>query len=132
MECGVMGEQKLDPLKALRSYRAPFWARAIGAIRAWRRLREDRKRWRLVASVNHWTWWTDAQRWDHCTFHCFQRGDGARRCEHMSTSILLKNRRERNSMYIEVIVPWINGRYSNEQIIETAKRTEAKPTKVPS
>jgi hypothetical protein len=123
---------KDDPLNSLRKYRPPLWARIIGWARARCRMQAERSRWRLIASVNHWTWWTDTLHWDHNTYVCFQRGDGRRKYEHLTTSGLLECREKRNDTYIQIVVPWLHGNYSNEQLVRVGQATSRKPEKIPS
>lgn len=107
-----------------------MWARLLGEYRAWNRARLARKRHaietaapKLIITVTSWI------RVDGGIYpswiHCYENPIGERSCRYQKGQIEIKL--EHLKQYNTVIVPWMNHRYTNQQLIEWAKDSHSKP-----
>lgn len=132
-----MSDVKMDALAELRKVKVPWWAHAVGwwnsrrlrkaALREKRRLRHEVKH---VATVFVWYQITDQNNSMKCIWYiCRETGAGVRSYEFGSQEIYLSSQEKRNKEYARVIAPWINKGYTNQALIDYAKRSATAPIK---
>ena len=114
-------------IDALKNYQAPWWSRLIGFWRAYRMRRLNLNRVELIAIISAWTRWTDIGGFDRNVYFCYRNGRGNRFYKHQATNHLLDNNEKRHNIYIQVVVPWISGKMSDQTLREYEQITQKQP-----
>lgn len=117
----------MTDIESLKKVKVPIWAKFIGYYRARQRRKAASKEIHYIATVYAWTHWTDSNNYETSWFICKQTGAGKRFYEHGSGSALLRNREKHNTVYAHIIVPWLHGAWSNQQLIDYARKSAAHP-----
>ena len=119
---------KNDQIEALKQVKVPLWARLLGAYRARQRRKNAYKEVYYVATVFSWMYWTDTKCYSRRWYILKVDGTGKRFFEYGSDHSLLRNYTNDHE-YARIIVPWMYGKYTNEQMKEYAKKTETVESK---
>jgi hypothetical protein len=112
---------------SLKRVQPPLWSRLLGSYRAWRRNRRLLRQNQYIATVYHWTYWTDAKSFSRAWYICKEDGRGIRTVDYGCDSRALDDREKSTAVYASIIVPWMHGRLSNDEVAAVAKRRYQQP-----
>lgn len=99
-----------DTIKSFKQVKVPFWARWLGAYRAWQRRRNAHKEIHYVCTGYTWTHWvgagTDVE-YSRQWYILKTDGAGRRFYEYGYDHPYLKHKETLHSVYASTIAPWV-------------------------
>lgn len=114
----------MDPFKEFRAPKTPLWAKYLGDWRARRRAKKARKTKHHVTTVVLWCYRKaepDKRLAAYIQLYSTGGGERSYTFEHCEWP---KHRSYKDFRdYHEVIIPWLNGKWSNKAIIDWAVKT---------
>lgn len=120
-----------DPLAQFRKVKVPLWARLLGDWRARReakkRREEAKKKIVHVATIFSWVWMADSKIYINGVYTLFCNGDDKRWYEYSSHPLLSKSWERGHSHYGAVVLPWLNGAWSDKEMAEFGRKTAKTP-----
>lgn len=117
-----------EKIADLKRIKVPIWSRWLGAYRAWIMRREALRKVHHIATLYHWTWWTDAKEFAKSWYILKEDGRGSRSFEFGSDNYLLRDNAKKTSLYASVVAPWVLGKFSNEQMRQCEKDRARQPS----
>lgn len=119
------GVFKMTDISALKRVKVPLWAVWLGRYRARKRRKAAAKEWNYIATVFTWGLFTGTAKVFKRWYILSESGTGKRKFEFGSNYSHLVYCED--SEYARIIVPWIHGRWTNQQMKEYAAKSEKCP-----
>lgn len=114
----------MEPFKEFRASKTPLWVKWLGDWRARRRAKKARKTKHHVATVTLWAHKSSEPDKGLVSYiQLYSTGDGKRSYTFDHCEWPKHWAYEGFRDYHRVIVPWLNGRWSNQTIIDWAAKT---------
>lgn len=112
-----------DVVNELKKVRIPFWAKWRGYFAARRRRKQAAKEVHYITTVYAWTIWEDRNYRSRQWYILKETGTGKRFYEYGYEHALLRNSETKHAEYARIVVPWLYGQYSNQQMREYGPKT---------
>lgn len=115
----------MTDISSLKKVKVPLWAVWIGRYRAKQRRKAAAKEWNYIATVFTWGRFSDTKRLFNRWYILKESGTGKRAFDYGSSFLGLAYCED--AEYARIIAPWVHGKWTNQQIIEYAAKTEKCP-----
>lgn len=114
-----------EHIAKLKKFKAPWWSRVLGNLRARKAARRARHHVRHVATITLWCRNVNNTNSYPSWLMLFERGDGKRTYKFKRGMVSLPIDQLRD--YYDVVLPWVDHKYSNKQMLELQSASRKMP-----